>query len=1002
MSFYLPILLQKYASNPANKAQDMNNFQIKNLATATLGTDAVNLNQATSLLVGGSTGALPFSLIRGGTTTLGQFTNPSGDDVQFTATSTTGKLIFSDIDGIDFLNSPSTFTRSSGNIITVTQSGNATGIKINGGGDPNAPSLYINSTAGERHFTSTRTGAVNQTQMYMSDATTGGLVMMELVKSNNGAGIDISKSGTGPAIRINDSSTSSSTGLQIDFTGTTNGNPGLQVANSSNGRTAEFFQTRTANPNSSVRLTNNSTAGGINLDVVASGTGRAVQIQNTGASSAESLAITHSAGTSNAVYIENGGTGDSLRVADSVGGATFFRINDAGHVGIQVPTGSLGNNHLLVNGGTNAIGTTQLAVSGSTQPDITLGSVGDIYFGQSAGAGNRPRERMTYSSEGGNSALGRIYHQYYGGSGSGNQKWTWTQPASNNAVMNVCPFLQRVSIGEQQSDYTPQANLEVIPNTTGSVNTVRINRNAVANQAPLSIAGSIGDATFTNAGNLRMLNAQANPIDGIAIDVASATKRGLSFTNGAIDRGAEVSVEDDGIGFQLLRIKNQYPLYTYNNAIALEFGPSVGSMTYFEVPSINIGAQTLNNCLTQQMFNGTTSDAVNMILADNSNPSGRSQFGIYSNVNVDLNMLTDANVSFYSTSDIVQVVGNDWLADPTQARIVFKTTYTGAGSNECGIFGITNLGSSFRINSTDWTYTQSYPIALTGSVINLGTTGTNNPIKITNLATPTNPADAVTKAYVDAIVPSGATSFVLAGATSGNANNQPIINLPAISASNQAVRSTITSVPTSNLPQNSVVDVSRHILSAGQVSVFENTVGAIGVNSTARNGYYYLLSSEASPNNTFMANTPGMDTAPVSYITVTPAGFPLVNIGAFRFLLQGHYNVDVSYRIGTLGNGPGSGGFWNVSCLVGSITNAPTTLYDGCITFYPSTLSRINATGQNNLHGRINFKLRFDGASNECLTFGQLSTFGAPVWDGYTLTLGDFMVSFTYLGRIYS
>jgi hypothetical protein len=390
---FLPILLQKYLSNPATKSQDMNSFQIKNLADGTLGTDAVNLNQVLAILPSGSAGNLPFSLDRVTPfASLGLFSNPSGDDIQFTAPSTTGKLIFTDVHGIDFVNSPSTFTyNTTGSTIKTTNSsngiaieadntGSGIGARITGNTTQSAVSVVSSSntvgtagilvahsgTASGVRINNTSTGDglyVNQTgtstyALRVDDNSTT-VQSVGITKSNNGTALDINKT-TGNLNALNISNGGSGYAIQTGGTkgdvliaGTleqngriiqsTGGNqPTTTISHTSgdgdavnitksgvNGNALDITFNATG-PDEAVLLSKSSGAGDC-IRVSQSGTsgGKMLSLVNTNASNGNQGLYIQSSGTGNKLEIDDSGTGSGMRISKSTNGDAIF-INKTG------------------------------------------------------------------------------------------------------------------------------------------------------------------------------------------------------------------------------------------------------------------------------------------------------------------------------------------------------------------------------------------------------------------------------------------------------------------------------------------------------------------------------------------------------------------------------------------------------------------------------------------------------------------------------------------------
>lgn len=327
MSFFLPIVLQKYAQNPLNKNLDLNGFKAVNSAEPTVNSDLATKNYVDITAGGGgaSSGTLPFSLVAGAIVK-GQFTNPTGDDVQFTAPTGTGKLIFTDVHGIDFTNSPSTFTNNSNGICAVFDKTAGTGNTVNishfnGVGnslriDHQGPSpgidLRSTGTAELMRITKNTNG---QTGL-LFDTTAGGASDISIIRNG----------GDSNNINITNSNTSAN-GISITNNSTASGVP-LSINNNGTGS------------NDTVSI-NSSKSSGINLNIVntstANGNFQPVVINNTGRTTQPTIQIiqnntTNTSGSTNHALIisqtaNNGTTGAGIQIDKLSGGGVGLGIN---------------------------------------------------------------------------------------------------------------------------------------------------------------------------------------------------------------------------------------------------------------------------------------------------------------------------------------------------------------------------------------------------------------------------------------------------------------------------------------------------------------------------------------------------------------------------------------------------------------------------------------------------------------------------------------------------
>lgn len=271
MSFYLPIILQRYATNPLNKDLDFNNYKGVNCLDPILNQDIATKNYVDITAGGGgaSSGSLPFSLVAS-SIVKGQFTNPTGDDIQFTAPTGTGKLIFTDVHGIDFVNSPSTFTNNNAGVCGTFSKNNVAGNVV-----------QINNL---NNFTNTSSS-------------------LGITHQSNDPAVDISNSGTGSNIRITQNGAgngivmtkaSGSAGNFIDLTnsGTSNGNL-IRAVNTNASFTGDnlYLENNATDANSATIELNRTGGNGRNITSTYNGTGDHM-VFTTGSGAGKSLTIT--------------------------------------------------------------------------------------------------------------------------------------------------------------------------------------------------------------------------------------------------------------------------------------------------------------------------------------------------------------------------------------------------------------------------------------------------------------------------------------------------------------------------------------------------------------------------------------------------------------------------------------------------------------------------------------------------------------------------------------
>lgn len=271
MSFYLPIILQRYATNPLNKNLDLNGYKAVNSAEPTLNSDLATKNYVDITAGGGgaSTGTLPFSLVDGAIVK-GQFTNPSGDDIQFSAPTGTGKLLFTDVHGIDFVNSPSTFTNNNSGVCGTFQKTNTAGNVV-----------QINNI---NNYTNTSSSlGINHNSNNPA---------IDITNSGTGGNINITQNGAGAGIVITKASGSAGNFIDLTNSGTSNGNL-IRGVNTNASFTGDnlYLETNATDANSSTIELNRTGGNGRNITSTYSGTGDHV-VLTTGTGAGKSLTIT--------------------------------------------------------------------------------------------------------------------------------------------------------------------------------------------------------------------------------------------------------------------------------------------------------------------------------------------------------------------------------------------------------------------------------------------------------------------------------------------------------------------------------------------------------------------------------------------------------------------------------------------------------------------------------------------------------------------------------------
>lgn len=722
--------------------------------------------------------------------------------------------------------------------------------------------------------------------------------------------------------------------------------------------------------------------------------------------SGNTLDIDH-AGTEMAIHIINRGTGDSFRVDDSFGDTGVFRIDADGSVGCNVSPSIPIGAAFRANFGTSIF-------TLDTNNDINLGTTTDIYFGIGGGANNRPRMRMTYRNESAGADAGTIYFQYSGQSGTtNNQRFSFTKGASNDATLNILPFSRRVIAGAIDSISTPNATFQVQPPATNSVPSVRISRNTTGTlRNTLICEGSRGNVQINNSGDLGLgfTNDMVNNIlyRGIQMycPTGDVTKIGFTQVNGGVTDPIDYIAYVKQPNSTLIQIQARSSgNNNFGDIIDLAVGANEHEFIFSETSNITIGSATFNDLAVFQTYNGTTGETSSVLLGQDNN--GTSHYFNYTQ-NAQQGLLSENAISFMSnTADVVQVVGGDYIANPNQNRIIFKTNAQTGTNTE-----IKSKGTSLKVHSETGVGADA-PITLEGSVVNLQN-NLGNAIKISNVAIPTNATDVANKQYVDSVAGGGgtATAFTLNSNTAGNANGYRIINLTSGINTGDAVRTEVITWNTLFGPISSLVNLPRPILGASPVTKFINSNGAIGINSQNTNNIYYLLSSSASPNSGVQLNTSNLlsfNVAPCVPVPTNPTGFSSVTVWALLFRLTGTYRISFSARVGNLTSGTITSSRFNLSLYQGfyndlliSNPTPDTIINNGALGYYAGSNNPVSSSGALNNFLTFDYIHLYDSSiPSNCLTFGTISGAGALDWAGASINTSNLVISVEYLGRIY-
>lgn len=735
MSFYLPILLQRYATNPLNKDLNLNGYRAVNSVDPVLNTDLATKNYVDITAGGGgaSTGTLPFSLVSGATV-VGQFTNPSGNDLQLTAPTTTGKLIFTDIHGVDFTNSPATFTNNTGTVIQVSPSGATKGLRISGNNDPNQPLLEIASSGGERHITSSRSGVVQQSQVYINDTTTGGLSMIELSKGNNGSGISMTKSGTGDGILI----TNNGSGYALSTAGTKGD---VQIAGTldQNGRIVQ-----TSGGGQDTFLLTHPSGVGDGLHIVKNGT------------------------TGHALNIENNGTGNAINaIISTATGGIYIQKNTSSGVGIPLQINhqnnfTLGQSSIDVNHNSNAVGV-NIANAGSTGTMLLTqtGAGYGLNVNKVSGSGN-----CVVVSNSGSGLLASLTSSgtgisYTHNNTGANAGLTYTKSSGTGGRMVDLTYSNSGSDDVVRIDRSSGGGSGNMLNLISTTNGVLINatNSGTASNIVLtnsSTSGSSANASFVKTGTGNGDNVFIRNTD----TVGASTGNALSILNQGV--GDCLRIQDEAGDTSLFRIDGDgnVGIGVPTTALTSKFVSNGGSgNTTTQILQTNTGISTAVTDTTAGSA-GTSQISIN---STNTDIAGRSDITLEPSRGTATSGTTPRirmTVASGSNNGIL-LQGNN-ASGGTNFRFGFTSGST--GESAMNVYGDVAT-RRVRIGQQDiYTGIPSGVLELTRNATPHGTSiphillnGTNatggvvmncNAGRIENVADPTNPQDVATRAYV--------------------------------------------------------------------------------------------------------------------------------------------------------------------------------------------------------------------------------------------------------------
>ena len=1036
---FLPILLQKYLSNPATKALSMSNFKITDLQQPTNNNDAATKLYVDNVASGGgtSTGTLPFLLQRGsgaGAITIGEFTNPSGDDLQLTAPTTTGKLIFNDIHGVDFSNSPAIFSlpvSSIADVVDITNNGNGYALQTNGTkGD-----IQINGTT-------ELNGRIVQTSGGGSDT------FLLTHPSGVGDGLHIVKNGTsGHAINIDNNGT----GLALNATITTATGGILITKNANTGAgiplQINHINNFTAGSQPSIDVNHNSTAVGVNI--ANSGSTGTMLLTQTGAGYA--LNVNKASGSGNCITVSNSGSGLLASLTSSGTGITYTHNNTGANAGLTY-TKSSGTGGRMVdltysNSGSDDVVRIDRSSGGGSGNMLNLISTTNGVLINATNSGTASNIVLTNSANSGSSANASFVKT---GTGNGDNVFIRNTDSVGASTGNALSILNQgvgdcLRIQDEAGD-TSLFRVDGDGNVGIGVPTTALSNKFESNAGSGTTTTQIAQSTTTNALIVSDSTLGSSRIDLSTIgaritgrsDIILEPSRGTS----ALDTTSRIRMTTGGA--------NNGVLLQGNNATAgtnFRFGFTSGSTAettmnvYSDIATrrVRIGQQDISTAVPSGvmeitrnatphgttiphiLLNGTNASGGVVMncnagrienVADPTNPQDvATRAYVLANVGTPTQIATGQNRFQTSASGInqqadagqsmnmginnngqknIQSYGPNVLINVPSGSTTNDTQVMEAWSSETG--GTYSTSSSFlgfaikpRANNAFVGRFNGADIQGIGPTIgvfhvykNSGTHGTGSHIRLVGTDSPYNPLTAVainvnnTGRIVNCEPPAGAKDVLTANDVGNvNVSSGTIIKL---------------------------CDYTQPLISTPMITRFTNSGGSFGVSATSPYGIYYLLNTNAG--NTAMGFTTGLGTCPISYNYLTTNITPADTVGCFQLLKNGTYRINVNIQVGTVSGGIVGTDFINLTVYQGNSlgTFPPNIICPTTNQFYLGSFDRFRGTGHN-LNMTFSFFIR--RTNGAYFTFGTDSAYGPLVWSGLNVETNRMEVLCEYLGLDY-
>jgi hypothetical protein len=1041
MSFNTGTLINNLAksklSNPATADLDLQNtFKIKNSVEPVLNSDLATKNYVDITAGGGgaSTGTLPFSLIAS-STVIGQFTNPSGNDLQLTAPTTTGKLIFSDIHGVDFTNTPTTFSlpaSNSNDVIDITNNGNGYALQTNGtkgdiqiNGTTEQNGRIVQSTGGSLDsFSLTHSSGTGDALHITKNGTTGHGLNIE----NNGSGLAMNATittATGGILITKNANTGAGIPLQINHTNnfTAGSQPSIDVNHNSN---AVGVNIGNSGPTGTMLLTQTGAGYALNVNKV-SGSGNCVVVSNSGSGLLASLSSTgtgitynHTNTGANAglTYTKSGGTGgrmvdltysnsgsdDIVRIDRSSGGGSGNMLNlisTTNGVVINATNSGTASNIVLTNSANSGSSPNANFVKTGTgngdnvvirNTDTVGASTGNALSILNQGVGDCLRiqdeagDTSLFRVDGdGNVGIGvpttALSNKFESNAGSGTTTTQIAQSTTTNALI-----VSDSSVGSSRIDL----------NTTGT---------RITGRSDIILEPSRGTSSLDTTPRIRMTIASGSN-NGILLQGNNATAGSnfrFGFTSGST-ADTTMNVYSD-IATRRVRVGQQdifSGIPTGVMEITRNATPHGTSIPHILLNGTNATGGVVMNCNAGRIEN--VADPTNpqdvatraYVLANVGTPTqiatGQNKFqtsasGINQqadagqSMNMGINNNGQKNIQSYGPNVLINVPSGTTTND-TQVMEAWSSETGGAYSTSSSFLGFAikpRVNNAFvgRFNGAD-IQNVGPTIGVFHIYKNSGTHGTGSHIRLVGTDSPYNPLTAVainvnnTGRIVNCEPPAGAKDVLTANDVGNvNVSSGTIIKL---------------------------CDYTQPLISTPMITRFTNSGGSFGVSATNPYGIYYLLNTNAG--NTAMGFTTGLGTCPISYNYLTTNITPADTVGCFQLLKNGTYRINVNIQVGTVAGGSVGTDFINLTVYQGNSlgTYPPNIICPTTNQFYLGSFDRFRTTGHN-LNMTFSFFIRRQ--NGVYFTFGTDSAYGPLVWSGLNVETNRMEVLCEYLGLDY-